>query len=274
MKTHAEQHRFHQVAETCRARFGSPPKAVIILGSGAGGLKTSLEDVDTISYAEVGLPETSVVGHFGELLVGKLAGTRVAMLGGRKHSYEGSPLDDVVCGVRAMAAWGVEILVMTSAVGSLHAELRPGTLVRVTDHINLMGINPLVGPNIDSLGPRFPDLSTAYDPELGAQAEAVAAELGVAMQSGVYAAVRGPSFETPAEVRMLGMLGGAVVGMSVVPEAIAAVHAGMRVLTIAIVSNEGTGLSDTPTNHDDVTATVARAATDLVPVIKRLVSQW
>ncbi len=272
--THVQQHRFQHVAETCRNQFGDPPKAAVILGSGVGGLMNSLTDARSISYSEAGLPEMSVAGHAGRVFVGSLAGTRVVMLGGRKHSYEGPVLEDVVCGVRAMAAWGVNILVMTSAVGSLTTDLQPGDLVRVTDHINLMGINPLVGPNIDSLGPRFPDLSQAYDPELGAQAEAVAEELGVGMTQGVYAAVRGPSFETPAEVRMLGMLGASVVGMSVVPEAIAAVHAGMRVVTIAIVSNEGTGLSDAAPNHQAVTETVGRAARKLVPVIERLVSQW
>jgi inosine/guanosine/xanthosine phosphorylase family protein len=272
--THVEQHRFQLVAETCRERFGEPPKVAVILGSGVGGLVDSLVGLQSLSYAEVGLPETSVIGHAGKVFVGTLGGTRVVMLGGRKHSYEGPVLDDVVCGVRAMAAWGVKILVMTSAVGSLTTELQPGDLLRVTDHINLMGINPLVGPNIDLLGPRFPDLSQAYDPELGDQAEAVARELGVDMANGVYAAVRGPSFETPAEVRMLGMLGASVVGMSVVPEAIAAVHAGMRVLTIAIVSNEGTGLSDAAPNHQAVTETVGRAARKLVPIIERLVSQW
>ena len=269
-----ENHRFQQVAENCRRKFGSPPKVAVILGSGVGGLKDCLADKESASYGEVGLPEMSVKGHAGEILVGLIDETRVAMLGGRKHSYEGSALSDVVCGVRAMAAWGVEILVMTSAVGSLTTELKPGDLLRVTDHINLMGINPLVGPNIDALGPRFPDLSQAYDPTLGEQAERAAADLGIPMTSGVYAAVRGPSFETPAEVRMLGMLGASVVGMSVVPEAIAAVHAGMKVLTIAIVSNDGTGLTDEAPNHAAVTETVGKAAKSLVPIVERLVAQW
>ena len=183
-------------------------------------------------------------------------------------------MEENVRAVRAMAAWGVEILVMTSAVGSLHVGLQPGDLVRITDHINLMGINPLVGPNIDELGPRFPDMAAAYDPELGAHADQVALELGFEMVQGVYAAVRGPSFETPAEVRMLAKVGASVVGMSVVPETIAAVHAGIRVLTIAIVSNDGTGLSDEPPNHEDVTATVGRATDRLCPIVERLISQW
>jgi len=269
-----QQHRFQHVAETFRNRFGQPPKAAIILGSGVGGLKDCLTEPESIGYREAGLPEMSVQGHEGSVTVGLLGGTSVVMLSGRKHSYEGDALQDVVCGVRAMAAWGVETLVMTSAVGSLSKDLRPGTLVRVTDHINLMGINPLVGPNISELGPRFPDMSQAYDPQLGQQAESVATELGIPMERGVYAAVRGPSFETPAEVRMLHMLGAAVVGMSVVPETIAAVHAGVRVLTIAIVSNEGTGLSDVAPDHDAVTETVGRAAVNLVPIIEKLVSQW
>jgi len=269
-----EQHEYVRVADECRRRFGPPPKVAIILGSGVGGLKDSLSDVQVATYGEVGLPLMSVPGHHGQVLVGQLGGTRVVMLGGRKHSYEGSPLEEVVRGVRAMAAWGVEILLMTSAVGSLNTSLQPGDLVRVVDHINLMGINPLVGPNIDALGPRFPDLAAAYDPILGTQVDDVAESLGIEIHQGVYAAVRGPSFETPAEVRMLGLMGAAVVGMSVVPETIAAVHAGMRVVTIAIVSNEGTGLSDSPPNHEAVTETVGKAAGRLCPIIEKLVSQW
>jgi len=269
-----EYHPYAAVADACRKRFGEPPRVVIILGSGVGVLQHSLENDDAAPYSEIGLPTTSVVGHDGKLLVGELAGTRVAMLSGRLHSYEGRSMEENVRAVRAMAAWGVEILVMTSAVGSLHIELQPGDLVRVTDHINLMGINPLVGPNIDALGPRFPDMAAAYDPALGAQADTVASELEMRMVRGVYAAVRGPSFETPAEVRMLAKMGASVVGMSVVPETIAAVHAGMRVLTIAIVSNDGTGLSDEPPNHDEVTATVGQATDRLCPIISRLVGQW
>jgi inosine/guanosine/xanthosine phosphorylase family protein len=268
------QHAYAEATALVRQRFGAPPSVVIILGSGAGGLKDALTGASSATYGEIGLPTTSVPGHEGQLLVGQLGDTRVAMLSGRLHSYEGRPLEETVRAVRAMAAWGVEVLLMTSAVGSLDAALRPGDLVLVTDHINLMGINPLVGPNIDALGPRFPDLAQAYDPDLGAQAVAVADALGIEITSGTYAAVRGPSFETPAEVRMLGMMGARVVGMSVVPETIAAVHAGMRVLTISIVSNEGTGLSDTPPNHAEVTATVAKAAKRLCPLLDALVRQW
>ena len=269
-----EHHPYAQAAEAIAARFGQAPKVAVILGSGAGGLRDALEDAEAEGYGALGLPTTSVVGHEGELIVGQLGGKKVAMLAGRIHAYEGRSMEESVRAVRAMAAWGVEVLLMTSAVGSLHTGLRPGDLVQITDHINLMGINPLVGPNIDALGPRFPDLARAYDPDLAQQAHANASEMGVELHSGVYAAVRGPSFETPAEVRMLGQMGAAVVGMSVVPETIAAVHAGMRVLTIAIVSNEGTGLSETPPNHADVTATVGRAASRLCPLLERLVSTW
>jgi inosine/guanosine/xanthosine phosphorylase family protein len=269
-----EQHAFEAVAQECRNRFGEPPQTAIILGSGVGTLRDQLTESESASYGDLGLPETTVSGHSGDVIVGKLGGGRVAMLSGRIHSYEGGSLEEAVRGVRAMAAWGVEKLVMTSAVGSLLHELKPGDLLRVTDHINLMGINPLVGPNIASLGPRFPDMSAAYDPGLGAEADAVAEELGIELHRGVYAAVRGPCFETPAEVRMLALVGAAVVGMSVVPETIAAVHAGMKVLTIAVVSNEGTGLSDTPPNHAAVTATVQAATKRLCPIIQTLVSKW
>jgi len=267
-----EQHAYAIAAEEIRKALGAAPKVAIILGSGAGGLRDALTDAKSAKYSELGLPETSVTGHEGAVIVGHLSGVKVAMLAGRIHSYEGRPMEEVVRGVRALAAWGVDILLMTSAVGSLQKELAPGDLLQVTDHVNLMGVNPLVGPNIDALGPRFPDLARAYDPELAADAHRTAEEMGITLHRGIYVAVRGPSFETPAEVRMFGGLGGSVVGMSVVPEAIAAVHAGLRVLTISIVSNEGTGLSDTPPNHSEVTATVARAATRLCPLLERLVS--
>ena len=268
------EHPYAVAAARAAERFGVAPRVAIILGSGAGGLRDAVGRAESSGYGPLGLPTTSVVGHEGELIVGDLGSTRVAMLAGRIHAYEGRSMEESVRAVRAMAAWGVDILLMTSAVGSVKASLRPGDLVQVTDHINLMGINPLVGPNIDGLGPRFPDLARAYDPELAKQAHDVAREMGVELKSGVYAAVRGPSFETPAEVQMLAHLGASVVGMSVVPETIAAVHAGMRVLTISIVSNEGTGLSDTPPNHSDVTATVAKAANRLCPLLEALVSQW
>jgi len=269
-----EQHAYAVAADQIRNVLGSAPKVAIILGSGAGGLRDALTEARSVKYSELGLPTTSVTGHEGALIVGQLSGVKVAMLAGRIHAYEGRPMEEVVRGVRALAAWGVEILLMTSAVGSLKKELAPGDLLQVTDHVNLMGVNPLVGPNIDALGPRFPDLAQAYDPGLAADAHRIADDMDIQLHRGVYVAVRGPSFETPAEVRMFGGLGGAVVGMSVVPEAIAAVHAGLRVLTISIVSNEGTGLSATPPNHSDVTATVARAATRLCPLLERLVSTW
>jgi purine-nucleoside phosphorylase len=267
-------HPYAEVAATCRARFGEAPSGVIVLGSGLGGLLDRVEDAESVSFPEIGLPQTGVSGHAGHLVVGKLDGERIAMLSGRLHTYEGHPLEVVVRAVRGMAAWGVKRLVMTSAVGSLHTGLQPGDLVRITDHINLMGINPLVGPNIDELGPRFPDVSTAYCPALASLAEAEAMRQGIALQQGVYAAVRGPSYETPAEVRMLAKLGGHVVGMSVVPETLAAVHAGMQVLVIAVVSNPGTGLTDEPPAHDQVTAVVGRSAARLGALIAGVVQQW
>jgi purine-nucleoside phosphorylase len=267
-------HSYADVAAACRERFGEPPSGVIVLGSGLGPLLDQVEDAQSVPYPEIGLPQTGVVGHAGHLVVGMLGGERIAMLSGRVHSYEGHPLEVVVCAVRAMAAWGVKRLVMTSAVGSLNTGLQPGDLIRITDHINLMGINPLVGPNIEALGPRFPDVSEAYSPALGALVEAEAMAQGTELKNGVYAAVRGPSYETPAEVRMLGLLGGHVVGMSVVPETLAAVHAGMQVLVVAVVSNPGTGLTDEPPAHDQVTAVVGRSAAKLGRLIKGLVQRW
>jgi purine-nucleoside phosphorylase len=268
------EHAFALAAARCQERFGEAPSGAVVLGSGAGVLLDRIDVLDSCSYADIGLPATGAPGHAGKLVVAELGGRRLALMSGRVHSYEVDSLEPVVRGVRAMATWGVEKLIMTSAVGSLRTDYGLGDLVRITDHINLMGINPLVGPNIDSLGPRFPDMATAYDPQLGALAKAEADRLGLTMHAGVYAAVRGPSYETPAEVRMLAQVGGQVVGMSVVPETIAAVHAGMRVLAISVVSNHGTGLSDAPIDHAAVTEVVGRASDRLVALISAVVSKW
>jgi purine-nucleoside phosphorylase len=270
----AVQDLYAEAASRCRERFGAPPDGVIVLGSGAGVLLDRVTVEAEADYSDLGLPQTGAPGHAGKLVIAQVGGRRVALMSGRFHSYEIEGLEPVVRGVRAMAAWGVKKLIMTSAVGSLKRELQPGDLVQITDHINLMGINPLVGPNIDDLGPRFPDMATAYDPELAALAHQASAKLGMRLHAGVYAAVRGPSYETPAEVRMLGQLGGMVVGMSVVPEVIAGVHAGLRILVIAVVSNHGTGLTDAPVDHASVTKVVGQAAERLVGLLSEVVATW
>lgn len=257
-----------------QAAFGDAPEGAVVLGSGLAGFASGLEGASSRSYAEIGLPTPGVEGHSGVVSVGIMGGRRLALLAGRLHLYEGHPPDRVVFAVRALALWGVTRLVLTSAVGSLYPEVGPGSLVRITDHINLMGRNPLVGENLDLVGPRFPDMGHAYDRALGRLADCVADEEGIHLHRGVYSAMLGPSYETPAEIRMLRQLGGHVVGMSTVPEVIAARHAGIRVLTISVVSNLAAGLADEHLSHVDVTRVVGEAAPSLCRLVAGVVARW
>ena len=242
-------------ASRLRERLGDAPRAVVVLGSGMSPLVDRLDSIEArIPYAELSLASTSVSGHDGALIIGNLGGERICLLSGRVHMYEGTPMEAVVRNVRAMAAWGVERLVLTSATGSVVAANPPGTCVRVLDHINLTGRNPLVGPNRSDLGERFPDMTHAYDHTLGAVADSVAAEQGLPYARGIYCALSGPSYETPAEIRMMQVLGADVVGMSLIPEVIAARHAGMRVLAFAVVSNFAAGLSKEEFASEEVAA--------------------
>lgn len=263
-----------ETVERLRATFGDAPDGAVVLGSGLSGLLDDLSDARSAEYEALLLPSPGVEGHAGRASVGRLGGARVALLGGRCHVYEGHPLERVVYAVRAMRLWGVQKLVLTSAVGSLDPEMGPGSLLRITDHINLMGRNPLVGPNLDQLGERFPDMGRAYDPALGALADAVAAEQGVPLYRGVYAAMLGPSYETPAEIRMLRIIGASVVGMSTVPEVIAARHAGLRVAAFSVVSNHAAGLKDEVLSHEDVKRVVAEAGPRLSRLVAGLVRRW
>jgi xanthosine phosphorylase len=233
------------------------PKVGMILGSGLGGLADAVQGAIAIPYAELpGFPRPSVEGHEGRLVLGRLSGVPVACLQGRAHLYEGVPAAAVNGPVRTLRALGCEILVLTNASGSLNPKLTPGTLVAIADHVNLLGQNPLAGPNDATIGPRFPDMSEVYDGGLCERARKVGKKLGIPLASGVYLATLGPSFETPAEIRAFRALGADLVGMSTVPEAISARHAGMKVLGISIVTNLAAGLSKGPLAHEE---TLARA---------------
>jgi len=246
--------------DAVRERIGLEPEIGVILGSGLGAFADVLEDARSFAYAELpGFLPTTVAGHPGRLFAGRLRGRRVVVLQGRIHLYEGHPAWQVAFPVRVLGLLGVRVLVVTNAAGSLDPRLGPGALVRLTDHINFSGDNPLVGPNDERLGPRFPDLSTAYDSALGALLDEVAEGLGETLHRGVYAGVRGPSYETPAEVRMLRALGAHVVGMSTVSEVIAAAHMGLRVVGLSLVTNWAAGISPTPLAHEEVKR-VAHAA--------------
>jgi purine-nucleoside phosphorylase len=255
-----------------RGKTDAPPDVGIVLGSGLGAFADQLEGSVAIPYAEIpGFPVSRVPGHAGRLVVGTLRTAHgaavVAAMQGRVHLYEGWPADEVAFGVRVLHGLGIRALLLTNAAGGIAATLAPGDLVRITDHLNLTGQSPLVGENDDQLGPRFPDLSAAWDPALGALLDAAAAASGVALKAGVYAGLLGPSYETPAEVRMLRTLGADVVGMSTVIEAIAARHAGLRIAGLSVVTNLAAGLAPAPLSHVEVQQTADRVKAQLGAVV-------
>lgn len=246
-----------------RGRTDLAPDAGIILGSGLSGFTDRLTSRVEIPYAEIpGFPVSRVAGHPGRLVIGELpadgGSIAVAAMSGRVHAYEGWTGADVAFGARVLCRLGIRALVVTNAAGGVAPSLEPGDLLRITDHLNLSGVNPLVGVNDERLGPRFPDLSEAYDARLGALLDDTARTLGIALRSGVYACVLGPSYETPAEVRMLRALGADCVGMSTVPEVIAARHLGVPVCGISVVTNPAAGLSRKPLSHEEVARTAER----------------
>jgi purine-nucleoside phosphorylase len=235
------------------AERGFVPEVGIVLGSGLGALANKLELVGVIPYAGIpGFLPSTVEGHAGRLCLGRLRGVRVAAMQGRVHLYEGHTAFDVVLPVRVLVRLGAKELVITNAAGGVNPSFQAGELMLISDQLNLTGHNPLVGPNDPALGPRFPDLSDAYSKEHRSRARQVASRLSRPVQEGVYAGLLGPSYETPAEVRMLGRLGADAVGMSTVLEVIAARHMGARVLGLSVISNQGAGISPHPLSHDEV----------------------
>lgn len=263
------QSELEQAVASVRRRVSTVPRLALVLGSGLSGLVEACHDAVSLPYAEIaGMPQSSVAGHPGRLLFGTLEGASIVAMQGRLHPYEGHPLEKVVLGVRLMARLGATTLVVTNAAGGLDPRLSPGSLLAITDHLNLTGQNCLVGPNDPSLGPRFPDMSAAYDPALCALAHEGARAHGLTLHEGVYAGVLGPSYETPAEVRMLRLLGASVVGMSTVQEVIAARHLGLRVLGLSCVTNLAAGLSETPLRHDEVERTAHESAEALAQVVR------
>ncbi len=246
------------------------PRVALVLGSGLGALADEVQDAVALPYADLPeFPVSTVPGHAGRLVLGTLAGVPVAVLQGRSHLYEGVPAPRLAVGVRTVRALGAEILVVTNAAGSLRAEMPPGRLMALTDHINLTGANPLVGPNDDSIGPRFLPLGGTYDADLRERLHAAGRAEGVALAEGVYLAVTGPSFETPAEIRAFRTLGADVVGMSTVPEAIAARHCGLRVAAVSVITNLAEGLSPEPLSHEHTLAAATAAAGDFRRVLRR-----
>jgi purine-nucleoside phosphorylase len=244
----------------------------VVLGSGLGSFADAVDDAVEIPYAEIsGWPSSTAIGHAGTLVLGRFAGVPVAVMRGRAHLYEGHPPEKVVFGVRVLERLGIRSLVLTNACGAIDASVEPGTLVAISDHINFQGSSPLVGPNDDTLGPRFPDMSDAYDPDYRRLAREAAARLGLRLGEGVYAAWLGPAFETPAEIRMMRTLGADLVGMSTVPEVLAARHTGIRCLALSCVTNTAAGVRPEPIDHELVLEVGARAATDLVALLGEVI---
>lgn len=231
----------------------SNPKVGIVLGSGLGDYADQIEDKVIIPYTDIPhFHGTTVVGHEGRLVLGKVKNVSVAVFQGRFHVYEGHDLSDVVLPVRVLSQIGPEYVILTNAAGGINADYYPGDLVCIKDHINLTGRNPLIGKNIDELGPRFPDMTTTYDPAIQEVIIQSANELGIKLPTGIYAAMLGPAYETPAEINMLRIIGADLVGMSTAPEAIAAHHAGLKVAGISCITNLAAGIGHAKLNHDEV----------------------
>ena len=257
-----------------RKRARGEPRVAVVLGSGLGGFAGELSNPVEIPYGTIpGWPVSTAVGHAGKLVFGKLDALDVAVMAGRSHLYEGYGPAQVTMGVRVLTQLGVRSIVFTNAAGGINLSYSPGSLVLISDHINLQGSNPLIGPNDDSAGPRFPDMTDAYSATARAVAREVARELGISIAEGVYAAVTGPSFETPAEIRYLRTIGADLVGMSTVPEVIVANHAGMRVLAISCVTNMAAGILPQKLSHEEVLETGQRVRDTLVRYLRALLTR-
>jgi purine-nucleoside phosphorylase len=262
----------NEAARFIAAKSGrSSPRVAVVLGSGLGGVAACVQDEVEIPYGEIPyFVKSTVEGHAGTLIVGTCSGVDVVLMRGRFHFYEGYSMEEVTLPVRVFAAMGIRSLVLTNAAGGVASHLAPGSLMVITDHINMMGGNPLRGPNDDRLGSRFPDMTAAYTPGYIEVAHEVAREMGVVLTEGVYMALLGPSYETPAEIRMLSKLGADAVGMSTVPEVIVARHSGMKVLAISCITNVAAGLAPAAIDHTEVMDVGARAGRQLSDLIVRV----
>jgi len=263
-----------EAAAVLRAAVTEVPKIAVVLGSGLNELADRIGEPTTIPYDRIPyFPRTSVAGHAGQVSLGRLAGAPVLVYQGRFHYYEGHDLETVTFPVRVLQQLGVSNLILTAATGGIRVDLGPGNLVMVTDHLNLIGENPLRGRNDSRLGPRFSDMTEVYSRRLRAIAGEEGKRLGIDLVPGVYACMPGPSYETPAEIKMLRTLGADVVGMSTVPEAIVARHAGIEVMAFALVSNAAAGVVGTPISHAEVLEAGRRAAPTLARLIERIVAR-
>jgi purine-nucleoside phosphorylase len=256
-----------------RARINVEPRIAVVLGSGLGGFADDFEEPVSIPYEDIpGFKRSTAQGHAGRLVIGTVDTVPIIAMQGRVHYYEGYSLEEVTFPIRTFKLLGIKTVILTNASGGINVELHQGALMVLSDHLNLMGVNPLRGPNDERFGPRFPDMSTVYSAELQALVVEEAREIGVEIRRGIYGALSGPSYETPSEIVMLRNLGADAVGMSTVPEAIVARHMGMEVLGISCITNMAAGLSDQPINHEEVMATGDRVRETFTELLRRVVS--
>jgi len=253
INTNNELSKIQEIKNFIKPKLKSQPKIAIVLGSGLGDFAHQLKDTKVIPYAEIPhFSKTTVAGHAGEFIIGNLGATPILCMKGRFHYYEGHSLSQVVLPIRVLAQLGIKKLILTNAAGGINTRFQAGDLMAITDHINLTGTNPLIGPNISECGPRFPDMSEVYTPKLLEVLEKTAADLKISLHSGVYIGTTGPSYETPAEIRMYRNLGADAVGMSTVSEAITAAHCGMHVCGLSCITNLASGMSPQKLTHEEV----------------------
>jgi purine-nucleoside phosphorylase len=264
--------RAEAAAEFVRSKTALQPEIALVLGSGLGDFAEGMTDAVRIPYGEIPhFPRSTAIGHAGRLVVGRIAATPVAVMQGRVHLYEGHSIKDVAFPIRVFGRMGIRAVILTNAAGGIGSELHPGCLVLIRDHINLQGVSPVAGPNDERFGLRFFDMTTAYEPEFQRVAQEEAKRLGLWLGSGVYAALPGPSYETPAEIQYLKKIGADLVGMSTVPEVIVARHMGIRVLAISCVTNLAAGLSQHAINHLEVLEIGARVQKEFVALLTAVI---
>ncbi len=262
----------NETADYISNKTALKPEIGIILGSGLGSLADEMKDATRIEYKEIpNFPVSTVKGHEGKLVIGKLEGKNIVAMQGRFHYYEGYPLEEVTFPVRVMKALGIKYLLVTNAAGGANKDFVAGDLMIIDDHINFAFDNPLIGKNYDELGARFPDMSNAYDEELKNIASEAGKKLGISLQRGNYMWMTGPNYETPAEVRMAALLGADAVGMSTVPEVIVAVHSGLKVLGLSCITNMAAGILEQPLNHAEVIETSARVKNTFIELVREII---
>src|SRR5829696_4814396 len=264
--------RAEHATRVIRARIDVDPRIALVLGSGLGGFADEFDEALGIPYEEIpGFVRSTAQGHAGRLVVGKVDNVPVVAMQGRVHYYEGYSFEEVTFPIRTFKLLGIKTLILTNAAGGINVQLTQGALMVISDHVNLMGDNPLRGPNDERFGPRFPDMSAVYSPELQELVVDEAKAIGVEVRRGIYGALSGPSYETPAEIHLLRNLGADAVGMSTVPEAIVARHMGLEVLGISCITNMAAGISDEPINHEEVMATGDRVRGTFTELLRRVV---